>query len=139
MCRRQGGVLAESRVGQDLSADCLVGDDPDLPAGRRLGHHDRAGRAHPRVHGGAIADQATLGREHVVAGGYLGREPDPADGRRRVLRGTAKAWSATVAVMRPLLAELDAVADNLDERDAAAVLRYLHEVARVNRAYRGVD
>jgi DNA-binding MarR family transcriptional regulator len=61
---------------------------------------------------------------HLELHGYVERVPDPADGRAKLVRATARGREV-YAIVRELIAELDA---RLDERMGAAKVGQLREL-----------
>ena len=61
---------------------------------------------------------------HLEQHGYVERVPDPADGRAKLVRATARGREV-YAIVRELIAELDA---RLDERMGAAKVAQLREL-----------
>jgi DNA-binding MarR family transcriptional regulator len=61
---------------------------------------------------------------HLEQHGYVERVPDPADGRAKLVRATARGREV-YAIVRELIAELDA---RLDERMGAAKVGQLREL-----------
>lgn len=86
---------------------------------------------------GISAASATVLVDRLVASGYLIRRTHPGDGRRRILIATELAKRHAIEAMRPVLDDLDALADGLSKEATAAVIAYLHDVAAVHRKHSG--
>jgi DNA-binding MarR family transcriptional regulator len=76
---------------------------------------------------------ATALADRLEAAGHVQREPHPTDGRRRVLRPTPGGVAVVLGEVAPLVADLVAAEEGLDEAERAAVTKYL---ARVSDALR---
>ena len=74
---------------------------------------------------------ATVLVDRLEQAGHAVREPDPDDGRRRVVRPTTQGTDAVFAQIGPLVADLVAAEDGLTARDCATVVRYLKRVLEV--------
>lgn len=65
----------------------------------------------------------------LVEAGHLAREPDPRDRRRVVLVPTTDGRAEVHGILTPMLEQLRALIDELNEDEAAAVLWFLQEAA----------
>jgi DNA-binding MarR family transcriptional regulator len=65
---------------------------------------------------------------HLDAHGYLTREPDPADGRARVVRLTAKGWKLQKAIHAQARTAEQRIADRLGRVRYAQLQRALEEL-----------
>jgi len=74
---------------------------------------------------------ATVLVDRLEDAGHVVREPDPSDGRRRVVRPTDQGARAVYQQIGPLVADLVAVEDGMPARDRAAVVAYLTRVLEV--------
>ena len=74
---------------------------------------------------------ATVLVDRLEEAGHVVREPDPTDGRRRVVRPTDQGTQAVYQQIGPLVADLVAVEDGMSARDRAAVVAYLRRVLEV--------
>jgi DNA-binding MarR family transcriptional regulator len=74
---------------------------------------------------------ATVLVDRLEEAGHVVREPDPADGRRRVVRPTPAGEQAVYAQIGPLVADLVDAAAGLTARERTAVTRYLSRVLHV--------
>ena len=74
---------------------------------------------------------ATVLVDRLEEAGHVVREPDPADGRRRVVRPTPDGARAVYAQIGPLVADLVNAEDGLSARERAAVVNYLRRVLEV--------
>jgi len=74
---------------------------------------------------------ATVLVDRLEQAGHAVREPDPDDGRRRVVRPTTQGTDAVFAQIGPLVADLVAAEDGLTARERATVVRYLKRVLEV--------
>ncbi len=82
---------------------------------------------------------ATVLVDRLEDAGHVVREPDPADGRRRVVRPTAQGAVAVFAQVGPLVADLVDAEDGLTGEARAVVLGYLGRVLEVLEAHTVVD
>jgi len=73
--------------------------------------------------------------DRLVAAGHLVREPDPADRRRVILAPTAHGRAEVRARLAPMLDALTDIIRQLDDDEAATVLRFLAEAAETMRSY----
>lgn len=73
--------------------------------------------------------------DRLVEAGHLRREPDPTDRRRVRLVPTAEGRARVRAQLAPMLDQLTTVIQQLDEDQAAAVLRFLEQAAATMRDY----
>ena len=78
---------------------------------------------------------ATVLVDRLEQAGHVVREPDARDGRRRVVRPTAQGAAAVFGEIGPLVADLVAAEDVLDDAGREAVLRYLGRVGEVLAAH----
>lgn len=74
---------------------------------------------------------ATVLVDRLAEAGHVVREPDPRDGRRRVVRPTAQGATAVFAQIAPLVDDLVAAEDVLAPGEREVVLRYLRRVREV--------
>ena len=74
---------------------------------------------------------ATVLVDRLADAGHVIREPDPNDGRRRVVRPTAQGASAVFEQIGPLVSDLVAAEDVLAPDEREVVLRYLARVLEV--------
>jgi DNA-binding MarR family transcriptional regulator len=78
---------------------------------------------------------ATALVDRLEAAGHVERRPHPTDRRRLVVRPTPHAVREVLGEIRPLVAELDAVAGEFAPEERRAVARYLRRVTEVLGAY----
>ena len=78
---------------------------------------------------------ATVLVDRLEEAGHVVREPDPQDGRRRVVRPTAQGQVAVFDQIRPMVSDLVDAEDGLSARERAAVKAYLERVLDVLRAH----
>lgn len=78
---------------------------------------------------GISSGSATELVDRLERDGHLLREPHPRDRRRLSLRATEESIGRLLQELRPLLAEMDQLADQFDDREREAIQRYLHTVA----------
>lgn len=127
-------LKAADDSGRVLAARLGVGSS-DAAA---LHHLLTAGPAGPvdlgRVLGIGSAAATTLA-DRLERAGHVERRPHPQDRRRLQLVPTDRARSEVWHVLQPLIARLDAVERGLDDRDRAAVTRYLTGVLAAYREY----
>lgn len=69
--------------------------------------------------------------DRLEQAGHVVREPDPADGRRRVLRPTAQGANAVFGEIGPLVTDLVEAEEGLSARERAVVVKYLSRVLEV--------
>jgi DNA-binding MarR family transcriptional regulator len=74
---------------------------------------------------------ATVLVDRLEDAGHVVREPDPVDGRRRVVRPTAQGARAVFAEIGPLVSDLVDAEDALTARERDVVVRYLRGVLAV--------
>lgn len=74
---------------------------------------------------------ATVLVDRLEEAGHVVREPDPRDGRRRVVRPTPKGARAVYAQVGPMVADLVAAEEGMSARERATVLAYLQRVVDV--------
>ncbi len=74
---------------------------------------------------------ATVLVDRLAEAGHVEREPDPSDGRRRVVRPTAQGASAVFEQIGPLVNDLVAAEDVLAPDEREVVMRYLRRVLEV--------
>lgn len=67
--------------------------------------------------------------QRLEAAGHVDRVPHPSDGRSSLLRLSADIVARAEEAFRPLVAELELIAEEVPERDRAAVERFLVRVA----------
>ncbi len=117
--------------------------------GRRLGigPTDLAAMTHLTFAPGPIGPRELSGRLGITPGattelvdrleraGHLERRRDTVDRRRVQLHASAATLAEVAGELGPLLRALDAVADGLDERDRAVVVRYLGDVLAAYEAF----
>jgi len=80
---------------------------------------------------GISSGSATELVDRLEAAGHLERQRDPRDRRRLSLHPTPQAVHQILAALRPLLADLDALGEQLSEADQDVVRRYLRAASRV--------
>ncbi len=78
---------------------------------------------------------ATALADRLEAAGHVHREAHATDGRRRVLRPTPAGVEAVLGEVAPLVADLVAAENGLDDDERAAVATYLARVAEALRGY----
>ena len=71
--------------------------------------------------------------DRLEQAGHAVREPDPADGRRRVIRPTPSGAGAVYAQIGPMVADLVRAEEGLTGPERAAVVTYLTRVLEVLR------
>jgi len=74
---------------------------------------------------------ATVLVDRLEEAGHVVREPDPRDGRRRVVRPTEQGRESVYAQIGPMVADLVAAEDDMSERERAVVVDYLARVLAV--------
>lgn len=84
---------------------------------------------------GIRSASATVLVDRLVAAGHLERGPHPTDRRRTTLHPTDAARHEIRAALHPLLVDLDTITGALAEPEAAAVLRFLHQITAVLDAF----
>lgn len=138
-----------STLGAELRRVLLAATDVRAATARRMGlnpsdldaiEHLMGQRIGPvelsrRLHMTSASATVLVGR--LEAAGHVVREPDPADGRRRVVRPTRQGAEAVLAQVRPLVADLVSAEDGMTEREREVVRRYLSRVDAVLRAHAG--
>lgn len=80
---------------------------------------------------GMRSASATALVDRLEAAGHVERRPHPTDRRRLVVEPTRHAVEEVLGVIRPLVASLDAVAEELTPDERRAVARYLRRVSEV--------
>ena len=78
---------------------------------------------------------ATVLVDRLEEAGHVVREPDPSDGRRRVVRPTEQGQVAVFEQIRPMVSDLIDAEEGLTPRERTAVLAYLERVLEVLRAH----
>jgi len=78
---------------------------------------------------------ATVLVDRLEEAGHVVREPDPNDGRRRVVRPTAQGQVAVFEQIRPMVSDLIDAEQGLTARERKAVLGYLERVLEVLQAH----
>lgn len=84
---------------------------------------------------GIRSASATALVDRLEAAGHVERHPHPSDRRRQVVVPTDAARRSAIGVLAPLLADVDALAAELDPDEAAVVERYLRGVADAMRRF----
>ncbi len=84
---------------------------------------------------GIRSASATVLVDRLVAAGHLQRAPHPTDGRRRIVRATGSAHDDMMDALRPLIAGINRVTEQLDADTSRAVLAYLNDVCAVLRDF----
>lgn len=74
---------------------------------------------------------ATVLVDRLEEAGHVVREPDPCDGRRRLVRPTPKGARAVYSQIGPMVADLVALEDGMTPRERSTVLAYLQRVVDV--------
>ena len=74
---------------------------------------------------------ATMLVDRLAEAGHVVREPDPTDGRRRMVRPTRQGAEAVFAQIGPMVSDLVDAEEGLTARERAAVVRYLGRVLDV--------
>jgi len=74
---------------------------------------------------------ATVLVDRLEEAGHVVREPDPRDGRRRVVRPTRQGAQAVYQQIGPMVADLVAAEDDMTEQERAVVVAYLTRVLHV--------
>lgn len=93
--------------------------------GDRIGPVELSRRLH------MTSASATVLVDRLEDAGHVVREPDPADGRRRVVRPTAQGARAVYAEIGPMVADLVAAEEGMTEEGREAVRAYLRRVLDV--------
>lgn len=88
---------------------------------------------------GMRSASATALVDRLEAAGHVERRPHPTDRRRLVVEPTPHAVEEVLGVIRPLVAGLDAVAEELTPDERRVVARYLNRVSEVLGAYGSDD
>jgi DNA-binding MarR family transcriptional regulator len=83
---------------------------------------------------GIRSASATVLVDRLEEAGHVTRGPHSTDRRRTVVRPTPHAREEIVAALRPLIAAVDAAADDLDDAERDAVARFLNSAATRLRA-----
>lgn len=86
-----------------------------------------------RVGLGSAAATALVDR--MERAGHVERRPHPHDRRRQVLAPTEHAREELWRVLTPLVQGVEEIADGFDERERAAIARFLRDVAEHYRRY----
>lgn len=84
---------------------------------------------------GMRSASATALVDRLEAVGHVERRPHPTDRRRLVVEPTPHAVEEVLGVIRPLVAGLDAVAEELSPDERRVVARYLERVSEVMGSY----
>jgi DNA-binding MarR family transcriptional regulator len=84
---------------------------------------------------GISSGSATGMVDRLESAGHVRREPHPSDRRRLVVAPTESTTRNVIAVLRPMLNDLDALAGEFTEAEQQVVERYLTESARRLRNY----
>lgn len=84
---------------------------------------------------GIRSASATALVDRLEAAGHVRRHPHPSDRRRQVVLPTDTARRDVIGVLAPLLADVDALAAELDPEESAVVERYLRRVADAMRRF----
>lgn len=84
---------------------------------------------------GMSSASATVLVDRLEQAGYVRRERDPHDRRRVVLAATETAERHSLAAVRPLVEEITAITDELDEPTRRTIADYLDRVAEAMRAF----
>lgn len=84
---------------------------------------------------GMRSASATALVDRLEAVGHVERRPHPTDRRRLVVEPTPHAVEEVLSVIRPLVASLDAVAEELTVDERRAVAHYLERVSGVMGSY----
>ena len=74
---------------------------------------------------------ATVLVDRLEEAGHVHREPDPSDGRRRVVRPTEQGTRAVFEQIGPMVTDLIAAEQGMPEHDRAVVAAYLQRVLAV--------
>ena len=74
---------------------------------------------------------ATVLVDRLEEAGHVVREPDPTDGRRRVVRPTAQGMASVYAQIGPMVADLVGAEDDMTDHERTGVVDYLTRVLRV--------
>ncbi len=84
---------------------------------------------------GMRSASATALVDRLEAAGHVERRPHPTDRRRLVVEPTPHAVEEVLGVIRPLVASLDGVAEELTSDERRSVARYLERVSEVLSSY----
>lgn len=84
---------------------------------------------------GMSSASATVLVDRLEQAGHAVREPDPTDGRRRVVRPTATGAEAVFRQIGPLVSDLVGAENELSAKDKRVVQAYLERVLAVLRAH----
>lgn len=84
---------------------------------------------------GMRSASATALVDRLEAMGHVERRPHPTDRRRLVVEPTVHAVEEVLGVIRPLVAGIDAVAEELSPDEQRVVLDYLSRVSGILRNY----
>lgn len=88
---------------------------------------------------GMRSASATALVDRLEAMGHVERRPHPTDRRRLVVEPTPHAVEEVLGVIRPIVADLDAVAEDLTPDERQVVVRYLSRVSGVMGSYGSGD
>jgi DNA-binding MarR family transcriptional regulator len=77
--------------------------------------------------------------DRLEEAGHVVREPDPTDGRRRVVRPTEQGAAGVFGQVAPLVSDLVALEDDMTAKERDAVMRYLSRVLDVIEAHAEID
>lgn len=86
---------------------------------------------------GIRSASATALVDRLEQSGHVRREPRPDDRRRVALVPSENSGIEVMTALAPLLADIEAAAASLTEREAAAVTRFLTQAADAMRRYAG--
>ncbi|HEX7303818.1 MarR family winged helix-turn-helix transcriptional regulator [Lentzea sp.] len=84
---------------------------------------------------GIRSASATVLVDRLVGAGHLTRAPDPRDRRRVVLGATDHARDEVRRALTPLLHDVAAITDRLDDEQVATVLGFLTDLTEALRDY----
>ena len=84
---------------------------------------------------GMRSASATALVDRLQAAGHVERRPHPTDRRRLVVEPTPQAVEEVLGVIRPLVANLDEVAEEFAPDERRVVARYLARVSEVLNSY----
>jgi DNA-binding MarR family transcriptional regulator len=103
----------------------------DMTAMDRLLQDGPLGPAELGVLLGMRSASATALVDRLEAAGHVERRPHPTDRRRLVVEPTLHAVEEVLGLIRPLVASLDAVAEEFTADERQAMARYLRRVSEV--------
>jgi DNA-binding MarR family transcriptional regulator len=115
----------------DLGDTDLNAMDELVQAGEPIGPMDLGNRL------GIRSASTTMLLDRLEAAGHLRRERHPRDRRRITLHTTDSARAEVRATLAPLIASVDDIVARMDERDTAAVYRFLTELTEAMLRYPG--